>query len=100
MTEEVFSETRWQKWLPENLKNISTDDFRKNAGLTYKAVVSCGHYYLDQPEVLNLKEKFFREISPKVTADPKKEVIKSIKKSILKYVDAFNLTGLNKEVLR
>ena len=100
LTGQVFSETRWQKWLPENLKNIATDDFRKDAGLTYKAVVSCGHYYLNQPEVLDLKGKFFREISAKSKIDPGQEVIDSIKKAILKYVDAFNLTGLNKEILR
>ena len=99
LTKQVFSETRWQKWLPENLKNTPTGDFRKDAGLAYKAVVSCGHYYLDQPEVLDLKEKFFREISAKGKIDPKKEVIESIKKAILKYVDAFNLTGLNRRML-
>ncbi len=100
LTEQVFSETRWQKWLPENLKNTSTENFRKDAGLTYKAVVSCGHYYLDQPEVLDLKEKLFREISAKSKIEPGKEVIENIKKAILKYVNAFNLTGLNKEILR
>ncbi len=100
LTERVFSETRWQKWLPENLKNIPSDDFRKDAGLTYKALVSCGHYYLDNPEALELKEKFFREISAKSRTNPGQEVIESIKKAILRYVDAFNLAGLNKEVLK
>lgn len=100
LTEQVFSENRWQKWLPENLKNIPAGDFQKDAGLTYKAVVSCGHYYLDQPEALDLKKKFFREISAKSKIDPGQEVIESIKKAILRYVDAFNLTGLNKEILR
>jgi hypothetical protein len=100
LTEQVFSENRWQKWLPENLKNIKPEDFRKDQGLNYKAVVSCGHYYLDQPEVLDLKEKFFREIITQKKIDPKEEVIASIKKAIFKYVDAFNLTGLNKEITR
>ncbi len=96
LTELVFSENRWRKWLPENLKNVPSHDFRKDPALTGRIVSSCGHYYLDRPEILQLKEKIFQEVSGKDVPDPEKEVMDSIRESILRYVNAFNLTDLNR----
>ncbi|MFH0795917.1 MAG: hypothetical protein V2A65_02545, partial [Candidatus Omnitrophota bacterium] len=98
LEEKVFSETRWQKWLPENLKAVEPRAIRTNPALAYKVVTSCGHYYLDEPDVLTAKKSFFRVLKKK-KINPEREVIESIKKAMVKYVDAFNLKDLNKVIL-
>ncbi len=97
LKEKVFSEDRWQKWLPENLKAIEPRKIKADLTLTYKVVTSCGHYYLEEPEVLAAKKRFFRELKKK-KINPERETIESIKKAIIKYVDAFNLKDLNKRI--
>ncbi|MBT9151094.1 MAG: hypothetical protein DDT40_01278 [candidate division WS2 bacterium] len=97
LKEKVFSEDRWQKWLPENLKAIEPRKIKADLTLTYKVVTSCGHYYLEEPEVLAAKKRFFRVLKKK-KINPERETIESIKKAIIKYVDAFNLKDLNKRI--
>ncbi|MBN1445077.1 MAG: class II D-tagatose-bisphosphate aldolase, non-catalytic subunit [Candidatus Omnitrophica bacterium] len=98
LKESVFSESRWQKWLPENLKDIAGMDFEKNPALSYKIMASCGHYYIEKEDVIKAKREMFRDISRIEGFEPEKEIINSIKQSILKYVKAFNMTNLNKKL--
>ncbi|MCX8082422.1 MAG: class II D-tagatose-bisphosphate aldolase, non-catalytic subunit [bacterium] len=98
LKEKVFSEPRWRKWLPENIKNISDRDFKSDPALCYKVLVSCGHYYIEREDVIETKEKMFQNIS-KNGFDPEKEILGSIKQSILRYVHAFNMSGLNKKLM-
>jgi len=57
LSEKVFSDNRWQKWLPADLKDIKPVELWKDPALAYKATASCGHYYLDQPDVAILNQK-------------------------------------------
>jgi len=98
LTKKVLSENKWQKWVPEHLKCISEDTFRKDPGIRNKVVTSCGHYYLEDPELKQNKDILFNAISIKTGIRPEREVIESIKRSIFKYICAFNLKDLNKKI--
>ena len=99
LAEKVFSEKRWQKWLPDHLKSAAEkDNFQNNPALRNKVTVSCGHYYLEDPEVKTAKDRFFRKLFSE-GFDPEREVLESIKSCIVKYVKAFNLKDLNKRVV-
>ena len=60
----------------------------------------CGHYVFEDEDVKKARVKLYKNVKAlKITDDPEAVVIKAVKASIMKYVDAFNLKGLNNLII-
>jgi hypothetical protein len=56
----------------------------------------CGHYVFDRPDVQSARERLYDNvIALNITDSPEIILIDAVKKSIMKYVDAFNLKDVN-----
>ena len=56
----------------------------------------CGHYVFEDEDVKKARKKLYENVKTlKITDDPEALVMKAVKASIMKYVNAFNLKGFN-----
>jgi hypothetical protein len=95
----AFECKRWKKWL-----------FKEDAHLTEKKIANmpeklaeitavCGHYVFDRDDVQEARRKLYKNvIEKKITDSPETVLIDTVKASIMKYVDAFNLKGINQNL--
>ena len=56
----------------------------------------CGHYVFNQMDVRKAREKLYDNlVALRITDSPEADVVEAVKKSIMRYVDALNLEGIN-----
>ena len=80
------------------MKSRSASDLQKDPGLHYRVVVSCGHYYVDEPEIAGLRETLFEKLARDRKMNPERDVIESVKEAVFRYVKNFNLIDVNKKM--
>jgi hypothetical protein len=89
----VLTGDKWIKWLD-----------REHAGIDVRAVIAepklrreiaeiAGHYYFNDPEIKDAKQALYAFAKRHGVEDPEKQIRNDIKKAIVKYINAFNLSG-------
>lgn len=87
---------RWKKWLFKEDAHLTEKDIANMPEKLDEITIVCGHYVFDQPDVQSAREKLYNNlVDLNITDSPERILIESVKKSIMKYVDAFNLKELN-----
>lgn len=72
--------------------HLTREDIAKDPKILNEAIVVSGCYVINEELVRRKKEKLFQNLENlKIVADPGREIIESIKKSMLRWIDAFNL---------
>lgn len=78
---------RWKKWTVDEIKE---NEILKNPAMLRKIVYLAGHYTFNEKEIIQEREKMYQNLK-NTGLNPHRIVIEEIKKSIDKYVVAFNL---------
>ena len=87
---------RWKKWLFKEDANLTEKDIINMPEKLYEITIVCGHYVFDQTDVQSARKRLYENlIDLNITDSPERILIDSVKKSIIKYIDAFNLRELN-----
>ena len=87
---------RWRKWLEKNQTHLTRDDVAKDPQILDDVTVVSGRYVMDEELVRREKAKLLQNLENlKIVADPERAIIESIKKSTLRWIEAFNLKNLN-----
>jgi D-tagatose-1,6-bisphosphate aldolase subunit GatZ/KbaZ len=87
---------RWKKWLLKEDSHLTEKDIINMPEKLTDVTMVCGHYVFEQEDVKEARKKLYENvIALKITDDPETKLIEAVKSSIMKYVDAFNLKGLN-----
>ncbi|MGB9597183.1 MAG: class II D-tagatose-bisphosphate aldolase non-catalytic subunit [Candidatus Poribacteria bacterium] len=87
---------RWKKWLFKEDAYLTEKDIANMPEKLDEITIVCGHYVFDQPDVQSAREKLYKNlIDLNITDSPERILIDSVKNSIVKYVNAFNLKELN-----
>ena len=81
--------------------HLATDHIAKDPKLLQAIAIVSSRYVIDEEPVKKEKEKLFRNPRAlKIVADPEREIIHSVEKTMLRWVDAFNLRSLNTDLGR
>jgi hypothetical protein len=96
--EAAVKSERWRKWMVGNTGNMPVDEVMKDAGQVRMITEAAGHYTFEIPEVKQQMREMFDNLD-KIGLEPNQIVIDRIKKSISRYVECFNLTGLTSKIL-
>ncbi|HGJ64116.1 TPA: sugar-phosphate kinase [bacterium] len=87
---------RWKKWLLKEDSHLTEKDIINMPEKLKQVTMVCGHYVFDQDDIKNARELLYKNVKALgIADDPEAVVIDAIKTSIMKYVDALNLRGLN-----
>jgi len=90
---------RWRKWLEKNQAHLTREDIAKDSKMLNDITIVSGRYVIDEELVRREKEKLFQNLKNlKIVADPEREIIQTITKSMLRWIDAFNLKDLNPRI--
>lgn len=95
--QESIKSGRWKKWLGGELANLSLDDILKDEKISHLITEICGHYTFDNPAVKQERMRMYNNLS-ELGLNPHEIVISNLKKSIGKYVECFNLSGLTTRI--
>jgi len=91
---------RWKKWLLKEDSHLTDKDIANMPEKLEQVTMVCGHYVFEDEDVKKARVKLYKNVKAlKITDDPEAVVIKAVKASIMKYVDAFNLKGLNNLII-
>jgi D-tagatose-1,6-bisphosphate aldolase subunit GatZ/KbaZ len=94
----VFQSDKWKKWLIN--KNHNLEDILSDEALKKEIVLVNGHYFYRDPEIQDARKKLFYNLDHSgILKDPERIVIEEVKKTIQKYVAAFNLKNLTTKLL-
>lgn len=92
----VMNSNRWMKWINQN-QDVSL--IRNDSEFCDRAVLVCGHYFYMEPEVQERRERLYYNLTHyNIEENPEKFIRDNIKKSISRYIVAFGLQDLNKEL--
>jgi len=87
---------RWKKWLVKEDAHLTEKDIVNMPEKLAEITAVCGHYVFDRDNVQEARKKLYKNvIQLKITDSPETVLIDAVKASIMKYVDAFNLKGIN-----
>ncbi len=89
---------RWRKWMVGETGRLSVEDVMKDEGLVRLITDASGHYTFEVPEV-KAEMKVMCDNLENIGLEPYNIVIDRIKKSIARYVECFNLTGLTTKII-
>jgi D-tagatose-1,6-bisphosphate aldolase subunit GatZ/KbaZ len=91
---------RWKKWLFKEDAHLTEKDIIHKPEKLAEVTIVCGHYVFDMPDVQSARKRLYDNVmSLNITDSPERVLIDAVKKSIMKYVDAFNLKGVNSHVV-
>jgi tagatose-1,6-bisphosphate aldolase non-catalytic subunit AgaZ/GatZ len=87
---------RWKKWLVKEDAHLTEKDIVNMPEKLAEVTAVCGHYVFDRDDVQDERKNLYKNvIEQKITDSPETVLIDAVKASIMKYVDAFNLKGIN-----
>jgi hypothetical protein len=87
---------RWKKWLVKEEAHLTKDDIARSPEKLREITEVCGHYVFDQEDVRTARRKLYDNLTAlRILDSPMTNVVDAVKESMVKYVDAFNLKGLN-----
>jgi tagatose-1,6-bisphosphate aldolase non-catalytic subunit AgaZ/GatZ len=87
---------RWKKWLVKEDAHLTEKDIVNMPEKLAEITAVCGHYVFDRDDVQEARKKLYKNvIQLKITDSPETVLIDAVKNSIMKYVDAFSLKGIN-----
>lgn len=87
---------RWKKWLVKEDAHLTEKDIAQSPEKLAEVTDVCGHYVFNQKDVEEARRKLYDNlVALKITDSPETEVVEAVKESIMRYVDAFNLKGVN-----
>lgn len=89
---------RWRKWMVGDTALKTVEEIMKDENTVQSITEICGHYTFENPEVKHETDIMFSNLET-LGMKPYTIVIEMIKKSIERYVDCFNLTGLTSRIL-
>ena len=90
---------RWKKWLIKEDAHLTENEIVHKPEKLAEVTAVCGHYVFDRDDVQEARRKLYRNvIELKITNSPETVLIDAVKASIMKYVDAFNLKGINQNL--
>ena len=100
--EEVFTRAaieseRWRKWMVGEARGYTVEQVLANEELRHTVVEICGHYTFDDPAVKERQGKLFANLEA-AGLRPRQIVVNAVKKSVERYVNAFNLEGVTSRV--
>ena len=82
--------------MEKNQTHLTRDDVAKDPQILDDVTVVSGRYVMDEELVRREKAKLFQNLENlKIVAGPERAIIESIKKSTLRWIEAFNLKNLN-----
>ena len=91
---------RWKKWLVKEDVHLTEKDIAENSAKLEEVAGVCGHYVFNRDDVRAARAKLYHNLTAmKITDSPTTELVNAVRESIMKYVDAFNLRGLNSHLL-
>jgi hypothetical protein len=87
---------RWKKWLVEEEAHLTGRDIAGNPDKLAEVTDVCGHYVFSREDIREARERLYDNlVALKVTNSPEAEVVNAVKRSIMRYIDALNLEGIN-----
>jgi hypothetical protein len=87
---------RWKKWLVKEDAHLTEKDIAQTPEKLKEVTVVCGHYVFNREDIREARRKLYDNlIALKITDSPVTDVVNTVKEVIMRYVDAFNLKGLN-----
>jgi len=89
---------RWRKWMVGEAGTMETSDVMKDEGLVKLITEIAGHYTFEDPDVRRELRIMFENLGS-IGLEPYNIVVDRIKKSISRYVECFNLTGLTTRII-
>ena len=84
---------RWRKWMLPEQADLKVEEVLKDQDLTYLIADISGHYTFEIPEVASALKQMLDQLE-NVNVPARRFVLDSIKRSIGRYVSAYNLRGL------
>jgi len=91
---------RWKKWLVKEEAHLTEDDIARSPEKLREITAVCGHYVFDQEDVLSARGKLYNNLMAlKIADSPMKNIVDAVKESMVKYVGAFSLRGLNSHLI-
>jgi len=90
--QQLLLDDKWHKWLDKSIISTNFD----NLSIRKNLIEATGHYYFSQPIVKECINDLFSVAKKNGIHHPERLVIENIKRTIKKYVDAFNLVNFNK----
>ncbi len=90
---------RWRKWMVGEQENLSVGEVLQDEKLTRLIADISGHYTFELPTVAPALEAMLRRLE-KAGVPARRFVLDSIKRSIGRYVSAYNLRGLTGRLRR
>lgn len=92
----VMKSNKWKKWIEEN-KNV--ESIMEDQEYCQSAVLVCGHYFYMELEVQEKREKLYSNlIQFGIEPNPEQFIKDNIKRSIERYILAFNMKDLNEKL--
>ena len=89
---------RWRKWMVGETGSMSVSNVMKDESLVKLITETAGHYTFEVPDVRREMRIMFDNLAA-IGLEPYNIVIDRIKKSIARYVECFNLTGLTSKIV-
>lgn len=90
---------RWKKWLLKEDAHLTERDIAQSPAKLKEVTVVCGHYVFNQEDIREARKKLYDNlIALNIANSPVTEVVGAVRESIMKYVDAFNLEGINSQL--
>jgi tagatose-1,6-bisphosphate aldolase non-catalytic subunit AgaZ/GatZ len=91
---------RWKKWLVKEHAHLTTKDIAEAPERLDEVTVVCGHYVFNREGIRAARRKLYDNlIALKINDSPVRNVVDAVKESMVKYVDAFNLKGINSHLV-
>jgi tagatose-1,6-bisphosphate aldolase non-catalytic subunit AgaZ/GatZ len=91
---------RWKKWLVEEDAHLTEKDIAEVPAKLDEVTRVCGHYVFNREDIREARGKLYDNlVALKISESPVTQVVASVKEAIMKYVDAFNLKGLNSHLI-
>ena len=97
LLEAAVKTNRWKKWVSDEKAKMSFESIMNDKELSYEILDIAGHYTLNQSDVKEGITKLYDNLGQRGIEG--NEFVKNyIKTAILRYVDCFNMSGLNKRI--
>ena len=87
---------RWKKWLVKEDAHLTEADIAQDPAKLEEITAVCGHYTFNRADVREARTKLYAHAMDLQISDlPETTLVDPVKEAIMRYVDAFNLRGLN-----
>jgi D-tagatose-1,6-bisphosphate aldolase subunit GatZ/KbaZ len=97
--EAAVKSERWRKWMVDDETQLGIKEIMADQQKVDLITEISGHYTFEMSDVIAEKEKMFDTLKTK-GLNPERLVISAIKRSIGRYVDCFNLSGLTSKIYK